>query len=208
MDSKVSEIANESKGFLAVAEGRLLHEYVLRMPPDLPALEIGSYCGKSSLYLAAACKQKNSLLFAVDHHQGSEEHAPGEAYYDEDLAIYPKGPIDSFRTFRQTLKQACLDSFVIPLVASSAQVSRFWTIPLGFVFIDGGHSEAAAQKDYEGFAKHIVSGAFLAIHDVFPNPNEGGQAPYHIYQRALQDDFVEVAQQDSLRILKKKSAES
>lgn len=203
MSTQLLSITNRVKGFLDHKEGLLLQKYILKMPNGLPALEIGSYCGKSSLYLAQACKQKDSCLFAIDHHKGSEEHAPGELYYDPELADYPKGPINTFPLFQKNIEDANLSQYVIPVVAESLQVSLFWNISLGFVFIDGGHSLKAAQNDYEGFSKHIVPNGFLAIHDVFENPEEGGQAPYFIYQKALSEGFIEVDQQASLRILKK-----
>ncbi len=150
-----------------------------------PVLEIGSYCGKSTVYLGVACKVAGSTLFAVDHHRGSEEHQLGEEYHDPDLYDGEAGLMDSFREFRATMRAADLEDTVVPIVASSAVASKNWATPLGMVFIDGGHSMEAAVTDYESWAHHVVPGGILAIHDIFPDPADGGQAPYTIYRSAI-----------------------
>lgn len=173
------------KGFLSSVEGEALYGYALEACSGRPCLEIGSYCGKSTVYLGAACKTQNSVLYAVDHHRGSEEHQLGEAYHDADLYDAGEGIVDSFKEFRRTLKRAELESHVIPIVASSQVASRYWATPLGMVFIDGGHSLDAALTDYRCWAPAIAAGGILAIHDIFPDPAEGGQAPYTIWKLAL-----------------------
>lgn len=156
-----------------------------------PVLEIGSYCGKSTVYLGVGCKVAGSTLFAVDHHRGSEEHQLGEEYHDPDLYDGDAGLMDSFREFRATMRAADLEDTVVPIVASSAVASQNWATPLGMVFIDGGHSMEAAVTDYESWAHHIVPGGVLAIHDIFPDPADGGQAPYTIYQKAISSGLFE-----------------
>lgn len=173
------------KGFLAAEEGKALHDYCLAATSLGPCLEVGSYCGKSTVYLGLACQAGGRSLYAVDHHRGSEEHQPGEAYHDPDLYDGGIGLMDSLHAFRGTLRAAALEQTVIPLVAPSAVAARDWQTPLAMVFIDGGHSLEAAQTDYESWAHHIVAHGILAIHDIFPNPADGGQAPYTIYKRAI-----------------------
>lgn len=173
------------KGFLAPEEGAALYELAHVTAALGPALEIGSYCGKSTIYLAAAAATRDSLVFAVDHHRGSEEHQPGEEYYDPDLYRPEDGLMDSFTEFRRNLRRAGLEAYVVPVIAPSERAARFWRTPLGLVFIDGGHSEAAAQTDYRAWAPWVAPGGVLAIHDIFPDPADGGQAPYNIYRQAL-----------------------
>nr|WP_240946295.1 class I SAM-dependent methyltransferase [Pseudomaricurvus alkylphenolicus] len=172
------------KGFLAADEGATLYHYALEASKLGPCLEIGSYCGKSTVYLGSACQQNQSTLFALDHHRGSEEHQLGEEYHDPDLYDSGIALMDSFRTFRTTMREANLDNTVVPVVSSSATASRHWATPLGMVFIDGGHSEEAAQTDYRSWSTFIRPGGILAIHDIFPNPEDGGQAPYNIWKLA------------------------
>lgn len=176
---------NTVKGFLDPEEGRALYDAANQVLALGPCLEVGSYCGKSTVYLGAACLESGSTLFAVDHHRGSEEHQLGEEYHDPDLYDASIGRMDSFKEFRKTVQKAGLDDVVVPVVASSRVAARHWATQLSLVFIDGGHSRDAALTDYRSWSRHIVPGGYLAIHDIFPDPEEGGQAPYEIYQLAI-----------------------
>lgn len=182
---------NQVKGFLAQDEAEALYQHALQQSQSGPCLEIGSYCGKSTIYLALACKKNNSLLYAVDHHRGSEEHQLGEEYHDPDLYNANDALMDSFSEFRRNIRKAGVEEHVLPLVASSGLASRFWSTPLAMVFIDGGHSLQAALTDYRSWAPHVMKGGLLAIHDIFPDPAKGGQAPYDIYKLALASGLFE-----------------
>lgn len=192
------------KGFLDPEEGNALTQYCATHCTSHPALEVGSYCGKSTVYLGVACQRNGVSLYAVDHHRGSEEHQPGEEYHDPELFDTRAEQMDSFFEFRQTMQQAKLEDIVVPVVASSVSAARNWQTPLGLVFIDGGHSLEAALSDYRSWASHVVPGGILAIHDIFPDPEEGGQAPYTIYQLALASGlFEEVEMVKTLAILRR-----
>jgi MMP 1-O-methyltransferase len=193
------------KGFLDKTEGEALYQLTLAASAFGPCLEIGSYCGKSTVYLGTACQQKKNVLFAVDHHRGSEEHQLGEAYHDPDLFDTESKKMDSFREFRKTLAGAKLEDAVIPIVAPSRLVAQCWTTQLSLVFIDGGHSMQAAIDDYEFWSPHIMAGGYLAIHDVFPNPEDGGRPPYEIWLKAIASGlFEEQPLIKSLGILRRK----
>ena len=192
------------KGFLADDEGQALYDAALQVAALGPVLEIGSYCGKSTLYLGLAARAHNNTVYAVDHHAGSEEHQPGEMFHDPALFDAGSGHMDSFREFRNTMRQADLEDTVVPLVAPSSVVARHWRASLGMVFIDGGHSLAAALEDYRAWAGHIARGGILAIHDLFPNPAEGGQAPYTVYRLALASGLFETLDRvNSLGLLRR-----
>ena len=179
------------KGFLAAEEGEALYEHVLQAGKLGPCLEVGSYCGKSSVYLGAACKAIDTVLYAVDHHRGSEEHQRGEEYHDAELYDVKFEMMDSFPTFRHTLMRAGLLDTVVPIVAPSQLAARQWATPLGMVFIDGGHSMDAALTDYRCWAGHVVKGGLLAIHDIFPDPADGGRPPYEIWKLAQASGLFE-----------------
>ena len=181
----IKQLASCTKGFLEEQEGLYLYQKLLEVAHLGPALEIGSYCGKSTLFLAQACLEKKSHLFAIDHHQGSEEQQVGEAYYDPQLAPTPGKSINTFHLFKTTLKKGQLDDIVIPIVANSNIVGTYWHIPISFLFIDGSHAYESVLLDYNLFHPHIISGGYLVFHDVFEDPNEGGQAPYTVYKKAL-----------------------
>lgn len=172
------------KGFLDREEGERLYQLGLEAALLGPVVEIGSYCGKSTVWLGTACRERNQLLYAIDHHRGSEEHQPGEEWHDPDLYDAALGRVDSLPTFRHTLHNAGLEQTVVPMVTSSALAARHWRAPVGMVFIDGGHSAGAALTDYRCWAGHIAPGGLLAIHDVFPDPADGGRPPFDIWQLA------------------------
>ena len=174
------------KGFLDEEEGRCLYEIALEAGRLVPCLEIGSYCGKSTLYLATACQKSNGILYSIDHHQGSEEQQPGEEYFDPDLYDPQTNRVDTFKAFKATIERGGLEDTVVPIVSRSEVAARLWATPLSLVFIDGGHSMAAACTDYDAWSGHILAGGFLLIHDIFTDPSQGGQAPRHIYNLALQ----------------------
>ncbi len=180
------------KGFLAPEEGETLYNLARDVAEVGPCLEVGSYCGKSTVYLGTACQETGNTLFALDHHRGSEEHQQGEEYHDPELFDESAGLFDTFREFRRTMARAGLEDTVVPLVAPSAVAAKHWATPLGLVFIDGGHSFEAAHTDYDSWAHRVAPGGILAIHDLFPDPAEGGQAPITIYRQGVDSGLFDV----------------
>ena len=180
-----AELIATTKGFLHEEEGRCLYEFALKASLLGPCLEIGSYCGKSAVYIGTACRMNNSILFSIDHHRGSEEQQPGQAYFDPGLFDPRSGTVNTFGEFRNTIEKAGIEDTVVALVSHSEVAARHWATPLGMVFIDGGHTLEAACGDYAVWSPHIVPGGFLLIHDIFTDPAEGGQAPHEIYKLAL-----------------------
>lgn len=205
MDGRSRAVAQAAKGFLDEAEGLRLHDLARDHAPLGPILEIGSYCGKSSVYLGAGARAAGGTLVCVDHHRGSEEHQVGEEYHDPDLHDAEAGAIDSLPALRRTLHAAGLEDTALLIVAPSRVAARFWSAPLGMVFIDGGHSHEAARADYESWAVKIARGGILAIHDLFPDPAEGGQAPIEIYRLALASgSFDELPTTKTLGVLRRR----
>jgi N-succinyldiaminopimelate aminotransferase len=204
MDPELLQAAEAAKGFMPPAEGLALYETATAYAPVGPIMEIGTYCGKSTIYLAAAARKFGQTVMTVDHHHGSEEHQPGWEYHDQALADPHTGQLDTLPQFRATMAAAGLADEVVAIVGRSDRVARVWRGLLGMVFIDGGHTDEAAQADYEGWAPFVTLGGALVIHDVFPDPADGGQAPYRIYQRALEsEEFTEVRALGSLRVLER-----
>tara|TARA_Y100001936_G_scaffold44816_1_gene43712 strand:- start:4993 stop:5607 length:615 start_codon:yes stop_codon:yes gene_type:complete len=195
---------NSIKGFMDPEEGEFLYSVALEASKRGPIVEIGSYCGKSSIYIGKACEKNNSLLFAIDHHTGSEENQVGWEYHDKELFDSQTGRINTFPEFRKNIRNFNLENFIIPIVSDSVLVAKFWTINLSMVFIDGGHSKEAAFNDYNNWNEKIMKDGFLAIHDVFPNPEDGGRPPYEVYLSALNSGkFKDYETVKSLKILKK-----
>ncbi len=184
-------ILDDIKGFLDEAEARHLHDMALTASAAGPCLEIGSYCGKSAVCLGSACRETGGILFSIDHHRGSEEQQPGEEYFDPALYDYRAGRVDTLPLFLTTIEKNGLSGTVVPIVCASATAAGSWATPLSLVFIDGGHSLETATSDYKCWAKHIMPGGLLLIHDIFENPAEGGQAPYEVYKLALSSGLFE-----------------
>lgn len=192
------------KGFLADDEAQALYDHALLSSSAGPVLEIGSYCGKSTIYLGLACQRTASTVFALDHHRGSEEHQQGEFFHDPQLFDADEGIMDSFREFRRNIRAAGLDDVVVPVVAGSEAAARHWQTALAMVFIDGGHSLQAALTDYRCWLPHLQRGGVLAIHDLFADAHAGGQAPYAIYRMALASGLFEnLGQVNTLGLLRR-----
>ena len=191
------------KGFLAQAEGKALYESARKSAALGPVLEIGSYCGKSTVYLGLGAREGGGQVLAVDHHRGSEENQPGQMFHDPDLAD-GHGGIDTLPHFRKTMRDAGLEDVVIPVATSARHFARVWQQPLGMVFIDGGHAMDTALADYRAWAGHVARGGLLAIHDVFPDPKDGGRPPYEIWKLAVASGLFEPVERiNTLEILRR-----
>lgn len=203
MDTALRQVAEEATGFMPEPEGLALYEAAAQVPAGGLICEVGTYCGKSTVYLAAGARLAGVNVVTVDHHRGSEENQPGWEYHDTALVDPRTGRLDTLPHLRRTLEQARAEDVVTAVVGRSEQVGRWWSTPVAMLFLDGGHTEVQAQADYEAWARHVVPGGQLAIHDVFADPADGGQAPYHVLLRALNEGFREQAQVGSLRLLRR-----
>ncbi|MGH2759837.1 MAG: class I SAM-dependent methyltransferase [Actinomycetota bacterium] len=203
VDPKLRAVAEAAKGFMPSDEGMALYESGVQAGARGPLLEIGTYCGKSAVYLGAAARVSGTVVFTVDHHRGSEEIQPGWEHHDPDLIDPATGRMDSLPFFRRTIAEAELEDVVIGIVGDSTTLAAHWHIPLGLVFIDGAHSEALAMADYDAWAPKIVPGGLLVVHDVYEDPADGGLGPFLAYERARSEGFIEHASTGSLRALRR-----
>ena len=198
------EVARRAPGFMPDDEGLALHAAALEAAPAGPLLEIGSWCGKSAVYLGDAAEQAGSVLFCVDHHRGSEENQAGWEHHDPRLVDPRTGRIDTLPHFRRTIEDAGLGATVVAVVGESTFVAAHWQTRLAMVFIDGGHGAAPAHADYDAWVPLVAAGGLLAIHDVFEDPAAGGRPPYEMWCRAVASgDFEPAATTGSLRILRR-----
>jgi predicted O-methyltransferase YrrM len=199
-------LARRVRGFMPEPEGLALHQAGREATTAGPLLEVGTYCGKSAVYLGAAAEEAGTVLFTVDHHRGSEENQAGWEHHDPQVVDPATGRIDTLPHLRRTLEEAELEATVVAVVGDSVTVARHWRTPLGLVFLDGAHGPAPAHADYDAWAGHVALGGLLAIHDVFPDPAAGGRPPYEVYYRALASGaFAEVRSLHvgSLRVLRR-----
>jgi predicted O-methyltransferase YrrM len=203
LDPRLVALARATKGFMPDDEGAALHAAGLDGGRVGPLLEIGTYCGKSAIYLGAAARACGTVLFTVDHHRGSEENQAGWEWHDPEVVDPATGRMDTLPFFRRTIEAAGLEDVVVAVVGPSVAVARAWRTPLGLLFVDGGHADDVAMADYEHWSPHVLPGGLLAVHDVFEDPAEGGQAPFHVWERAVADGFAPVSATGSLRVARR-----
>jgi len=204
VDVPLLEVARAAKGFMPDDEGLALHRAARDAAAIGPLLEIGSYCGKSAVYLGAAARERDTVLFSVDHHRGSEENQAGWEHHDPEVVDPATGRMDTLPFFRRTIERAGLDREVVAVVGDSPTIAAQWRTPLGLLFIDGGHALDVVLADYEGWSPHVASGGLLAFHDVFEDPRDGGQAPFEAWKRAAASGmFTPQSTTGSLRVLRR-----
>ena len=204
MDERLRGVAESARGFMPPAEGLALYEAACSLAVEGPLLEVGSYCGKSAVYLGAAAKQDGRVLFCVDHHRGSEENQPGWEHHDPEVVDPELGLMDTLPFFRRTVHDAGLEGTAVAVVGDSPTVAALWATPLALLFIDGGHGAEPAHRDYEGWSPRVTAGGLLAIHDVFEDPADGGRPPYEIWCRAVSSGrFRPLRTVGSLRVLER-----
>jgi predicted O-methyltransferase YrrM len=187
MTTALRRVAQGAKGFMPDDEAEALHHAGLVAAAEGrgPLLEVGAYCGKSTVWLGAAARHGDAVLFSVDHHRGSEENQEGWPWHDPDLVDAESGMMDTLPFWRRTIASAGLEHHVVGVVGESSVIGRAWGTPLGLLFIDGGHGEDVVRSDEQAWVPHVAAGGLLAIHDVFPDPADGGRPPYELYVRLL-----------------------
>ena len=204
MDARQLEVARAAKGFMPDDEGLALHAAGRDGGSVGPLLEVGSYCGKSAVYLGAAARAGGTVLFSVDHHRGSEENQAGWEHHDPEVVDPDTGRMDTLPFFRRTIDSAGLEDAVVAVVGDSSVIAANWRTPLGLVFVDGGHALEVVLADYEAWSPHVAAGGALVFHDVFEDPRDGGQAPFEVWKRAVASGlFSPVSTTGSLRVLRR-----
>lgn len=198
-------VAAETKGFLDDAEGQRLYELARDHAHLGPIIEVGSYCGKSSVFVGAGARDGGGVMVCIDHHRGNEEQQRGELYHDDEVYDPNAGQLDSLRFLRDTLRKANVEDHSVVMVTQSTTASSLMPGPFGMVFIDGGHTFEAAEADLAAWSDKVIPGGILCIHDLFPNPDEGGQAPITIYRKALATgNFDELETTKTLGVMRRK----
>ena len=183
------EKLNSLKGFMPSHEGLALTKWAEEFSTYGPALEIGTFGAKSALYIATGSSVHNQLVYTIDHHSGSEEHQLGEEYFDRTIYDEELGRVNTVPLMQSNLQQFDESRWVIPILADANSIAPSWGTELGLLFIDGSHTETSAMNDYENWCSKLHPQGGLVIHDIYEKPEDGGQAPYLIYQKALAEGF-------------------
>ena len=195
-------VAVAAKGFMPADEGMVLFGWAIAaVSANGAAVEIGSYCGKSSIYLGSAARQNNATLFTIDHHRGSEELDWGWEHHDPETVS--DGRINTLPFLRSNVSAAGLEKFVLPVVGGSAELGRVWRATIDMLFIDGGHSYEIVGADFEAWEHKVRPGGCIAMHDVYEDPQHGGQGPFEVWRRAVESGWADADRHRSLRLLRK-----
>ncbi len=202
MSPDLAAVAFATKGFLPPDEGEALLAAALEAPNGL-WLEVGTYCGRSTVHLGSAARAAGARLVTLDHHRGSEENQPGWEWHDASLVDPHTGRLETLPHLRHTLWDAGLDDVVSVVVWTTQKVGRGCSSQLTLLFLDGNHTEQVAQHDYAAFSRHLVAGGLLLVHDVYERPEDGGRPPWNVFCRARDEGFVEVSASGSLRVLRR-----
>jgi len=201
--------ARATRGFMPDDEGEALFGAALeagRAFASATIIEIGAWCGKSTVYLGAAAEETGATVFSIDHHHGSEEQQEGWEHYDPELADPVDGRLNTLPAWQRTIADATLEATVIGLVGDSVTIASHLDADLSLCFIDGGHAADVAWADYRAWVPKLNERGILVIHDVFEDPADGGRPPYELYLEAHREGFVEVSGSGSLRVLRRPSA--
>ena len=191
------------KGFMPNHEGLALTKWAEKFSYYGPALEIGTFGAKSALYIAAGSSIHDQLVYTIDHHSGSEEHQLGEEYFDPEIYDKKLGRVNTVPLMQANLQQFDESNWVVPIIANANSIAPSWRAELGLLFIDGSHTEISALNDYDNWNSKLHSNGALVIHDIYEKPEDGGQAPYLIYQKALTEGFQLYERVDTIVCLTK-----
>ena len=191
------------KGFMPSHEGLALTKWAEKFSQCGPALEIGTFGAKSALYIAAGSSIHDELVYTIDHHSGSEEHQLGEEYFDPEIYDKKLGRVNTVPLMQANLQQFDESKWVVPILANANSIAPSWRAELGLLFIDGSNTEISALNDYDNWSSKLHSNGALVIHDIYEKPEDGGQAPYLIYQKALTEGFQLYERVDTIVCLTK-----
>ncbi len=171
MLEETKRLVKRIDGWLTDNEGELLYNLAKSCKGDGVIVEIGSWKGKSTIWLAKGSKAGNKLkVYAVDPHTGSSEHR--EMY----------GKVWTFEEFRRNIKDARVDDIVIPVLKTSEQATKFFDEPVEFIFIDGAHEYQLVKLDFELWFPRLIDGGIIAFHDTTWSAGPKEVAKEYVYK--------------------------
>jgi hypothetical protein len=156
------------KGWLDEGEADLLlavcNRALSSLPPQSAVIEIGSFCGRSTVLLGSVVQSlgSQSKVYAVDSHEGIVG-APGSAEGVRSLG-------STLDLFSANIAIHGLTSIVETVVQRSYEVN--WEKPIALLFIDGLHDYLNVSRDFRHFEAWVVPGGYIAFHDYadyYPN---------------------------------------
>ena len=205
------DAARRTRGFMPDDEGEALYEAALpcrggRGAPERspPSWRSAPGAGSRRCTSVPPPRPRERSLFSIDHHHGSEENQPGWDHHDPELVDPDTGRIDTLPFWRRTIAAPGSVPSVVGIVGDSPTIAARWR-PRS----TSASSTAATARSRPGPTTGAGRrtwrvGGWLAIHDVFPDPADGGRPPYELWRAALDSgEFVEDGECGSLRVLRR-----
>jgi len=152
------------------------------VPVHLAIVELGSWKGKSTAWLASGSRVgQGAHVYAVDHWVGSSEHQ--HLFWEPGATTFPE--------FESNMEWLGLGDIVTPITGKTAEVAKTWDKDVGLLFIDAAHDYESVKADFLAWSPFVVAGGWVVFHDAgFPGPSRvikeyieasdlwGGRNPY------------------------------
>jgi predicted O-methyltransferase YrrM len=158
--------AGAVEGWLSDAQGRALFDAAATATGAGVIVEIGSWKGRSTTWLASGARLAGQRVYAIDPHRGSRE----------DPAV------DTLEEFLGNLARNGLADVVEPMIMTSEEAAARIAGPIELLFIDGDHSYEAVRRDAELWLPRMMDGGTVMFHDV---ATAGYTGPRRIVRRMV-----------------------
>lgn len=152
-------------GLIPVELGEVLRSMARNIPRDRAIVEIGSFKGMSTCYLAAgAMEGKGATVYAVDPWDLEGNIAGKHGYTDPQVRV----------VFTQQLEQAGVAQQVVPVQDFGVHAGDHWHgDPVGLLYIDGDHDYSSVWNDFHAWRRHLTRGAIVCFDDYGTRRNPG-----------------------------------
>ena len=150
---RVRQLTSEIDGWLSDGEGELLYELAKGVPSGQAIVELGSWKGKSTVWLAKGTEagQRNKV-YSIDPHSGSKAHVS-------------EGEMNTYTAFLTNLTKAGVQATVVPLVTTSDKAAQRWREGVGLLWVDASHEYEDVKHDFLAWKQHLLPSAIVALHD-------------------------------------------
>jgi predicted O-methyltransferase YrrM len=196
----LKETPDSLRGYLAPIEGVALMLLAQHFPGEGTVVEIGSFLGKSTCWLALGAKAgERGLVHAVDWFKPLSHMAESEDATDR--ACVAAG--STFPLFESHVRRFGVHDQVRAMVMDSVSAAAAWPgTPIRLLFIDGHHEYESVKEDFESWQGYVPKGGLIAFHDY--GPSWPGVVRFYDETIAASSDYEQVLQCRSLRVVAKR----
>jgi len=158
---ETKRIVKSIQGWVGDKEGAYLFQRAKNCSKGI-IVEIGSWKGKSTVWLARGSKAGNKTrIYAIDPFDGR----------DSKFITIPQPDYSVFEIFKDNIRKAGLNDLITPIVSRSQDASDKIKERIEFLFIDGAHGYEFVKKDFELYFPKVLRGGIIVFHDA--NEREG-----------------------------------